>query len=160
MWDANLMTMEKVMEMNSSKSANWTATKTLSHPVNFHLGMLHFAHLLVNADGVVDLREKKALTELQKEEQIPDSLLGEFQLSVQHKSEREVFQRGVDLLNLCGNEEKLRALAHLYCLAEADNMVHVKEVRLLLYSLKATTVDFDQVVMTARLMKDKAKAVR
>jgi len=127
--------------------------KATPHPLNYHLGLLHFAHLLVNADGFVDQREKNVILELQQEEQIPDFVMRAFYNTVKNKKEREIFKQGVDLLNQCTDEEKLCALVHLYCLAEADSLMHVKEVRLLLYSLKATTVDFDDVVMTAMLLK-------
>jgi len=127
--------------------------KATPHPLNYHLGLLHLAHLLMNADGFVDQREKKVILELQQEEQIPDFVMRTYYNAVKNKTEREIFKQGIDLLNPCTEEEKLCALVHLYCLAEADNLVHVKEVRLLLYSLKATTVDFDDVVMTAMLLK-------
>jgi uncharacterized tellurite resistance protein B-like protein len=121
--------------------------------LNYQLGLLHFAHLLVTVDGVVDEREKKAMRELQIEEQIPELVFHEFEEAIIPKSEREVFQQGVSLLNLCNEQEKLCALVHLYRMAEADNQVHIKEVRLLLYSLKATNVEFDDVVLTANMVK-------
>jgi|SRR6267154_759458 len=121
--------------------------------LNYQLGLLHFAHLLVTVDGVVDEREKKAMRELQVEEQIPELVFDEFEKTIIPKSEREVFQQGVSLLNQCDEQEKLCALVHLYRMAEADNQVHIKEVRLLLYSLKATNVEFDDVVLTANMVK-------
>ncbi len=121
--------------------------------LNYQLGLLHFAHLLVKVDGVIDEREKKAMRDLQTEEQIPERVFHEFEETIIPKSEREVFQEGVSLLNLCNEQEKLCALVHLYRMAEADDQVHIKEVRLLLYSLKATNVEFDDVVLTANMVK-------
>lgn len=121
--------------------------------LNYQLGLLHFAHLLVTVDGFVDEREKKAMLDLQFEEQISEPVYNEFEKAILPKSEREVFQQGVALLNQCNEQEKLCALVHLYRMAEADNLVHVKEVRLLLYSLKATNVEFEDVVLTARMVK-------
>jgi len=121
--------------------------------LNYQLGLLHFAHLLVTVDGIVDEREKKAMRELQAEEQIPDTVFHEFEETIVPKSEREVFHQGVTLLNLCDEQEKLSALVHLYRMAEADNQMHIKEVRLLLYSLKATNVEFEDVVLTARMVR-------
>jgi len=121
--------------------------------LNYQLGLLHFAHLLVTVDGFVDEREKKAMLDLQLEEQISEPVYHEFEKTITPKSEREVFQQGVSLLNQCSEQEKLCALVHLYRMAEADNMVHVKEVRLLLYSLKATNVEFEDVVLSARMVK-------
>jgi hypothetical protein len=42
------------------------------------------------------------------------------------------------------------ALVHLYKLSEADGLVHVKEVRLLLYSIKMVGVEFNDVVARAK----------
>ncbi len=121
--------------------------------LNYQLGLLHFAHLLVSVDGFIDEREKKAMKDLQVEEQISEPVYYEFEKTVTPKSEREVFQQGIMHLNQCSEQEKLCALVHLYRMAEADNLLHVKEVRLLLYSLKATKVEFEDVVLTARMVK-------
>src|SRR6266487_4534722 len=120
---------------------------------NYQLGLLHFAHLLVTVDGFIDDREKTAMISLIKEEQIPDQLYADFQKTVNTRSQHEVYDRGVKLLSTCSDEEKLSALVHLYRLSEIDNNVHVKEVRLLLYSLKATNVEFEDVVLSARLLR-------
>jgi hypothetical protein len=69
------------------------------------------------------------------------------------RSERDVYDRGVKLLTECSDEEKLSALVHLYRLSEIDDNVHVKEVRLLLYSLKATNVEFEDVLLSAKMLK-------
>ena len=126
---------------------------TTAHLLNYQLGLLHFAHLLVNADGRVNELEEKAIRALQQEEQISEWVIQDFQKTIQLKSERELFQQGVRLLNQCTEDEKIGALAHLYCLAGADNDIHIKEVRLLLYSLKLSDVEFEDVELTARMVK-------
>jgi uncharacterized tellurite resistance protein B-like protein len=120
---------------------------------NYQMGLLHFAHLLVTVDGFIDDREKSAINSLLKEEHIPEEVYNDFQKMVKTKSERELYDRGVKLLSECSEEEKLSALVHLYRLSEIDNNVHVKEVRLLLYSLKATNVEFEDVVLSAKMLK-------
>ena len=120
---------------------------------NYQLGLLHFAHLLITVDGFIDDREKTAINSLIKEEQIPDQVYADFQKTVNTRSQREVYDLGVKLLSLCSDEEKLSALVHLYRLSEIDDNVHVKEVRLLLYSLKATNVEFEDVVLSAKMLK-------
>ncbi|MFM7194656.1 MAG: hypothetical protein ACKOYP_07740, partial [Bacteroidota bacterium] len=66
------------------------------------------------------------------------------------KKERDIYNEGIRLLNSCDDEEKLRAFVHLYRLAEADNNIHVKEVRLLLYSIKLAGVEFNDIVALAK----------
>jgi len=120
---------------------------------NYQMGLLHFAHLLVTVDGFIDDREKSAINSLLKEENIAEEVYSDFQKMVKSKSERELYDRGVKLLSQCSEEEKLSALVNLYRLSEIDNNVHVKEVRLLLYSLKATNVEFEDVVLSAKMLK-------
>jgi hypothetical protein len=50
----------------------------------------------------------------------------------------------------CTDEEKLDAFAHLYNMSEVDGSVHVREVRLLLYSIKAAGIEFNDVVNHAK----------
>ena len=57
------------------------------------------------------------------------------------------------MLNRCSEDEKLTAFVHLYRLTEVDDSVHRKEVRFLLYSLKATNVAFEDVELNAKLDK-------
>ncbi|HCW08637.1 MAG TPA: hypothetical protein DGG95_14860 [Cytophagales bacterium] len=127
--------------------------------LNYQLGLLHFAHLLVTVDGFIDEREKKAIRDLQREENISDEIIHQFDKTVATKSERDIFLKGVDLLSSCSEQEKLCALVHLYRMAEADDELHVKEVRLLLYSLKSTKVEFDDVILTARMVAAGKKCV-
>jgi uncharacterized tellurite resistance protein B-like protein len=126
---------------------------TANQNQDYQMGLLHFAHLLVTVDGYIDDREKNAINSLLKEEQIPQEVYNDFQKMVKTKSEKELYDRGVKLLSNCSEEEKLSALVHLYRLSEIDNNVHVKEVRLLLYSLKATNVEFEDVVLSAKMLK-------
>jgi uncharacterized tellurite resistance protein B-like protein len=120
---------------------------------NYQMGLLYFTHLLVTVDGYIDDLEKAAIKNLLKEEQISEQVYGEFLKAVATKKEHEVYDLGVKFLSSCTEEEKLSALVHLYRLSEADNNVHVKEVRLILYSLKATNVEFEDVVLAANMLK-------
>src|SRR5258706_13653073 len=125
----------------------------LNQNQNYQLGLLHFAHLLVMVDGYIDDREKIGITNLLREEQIPDDVYLNFQKFERLKSERELYERGVALLSACTEEEKLGAIVHLYRLSEIDGHVHVKEVRLILYSIKATRIEFEDVELAAKLLK-------
>jgi uncharacterized tellurite resistance protein B-like protein len=120
---------------------------------NFQMGLLHFVHLLVSADGHTDDREKAALAALQAEEKISPATVADFEKSVAGVRESEIYTRGVDYLKKCTDEEKLTALVHLYRLAESDAAIHIKEVRLLLYAINVTNVEFDDVVMSVQMAK-------
>lgn len=120
---------------------------------NYHLGVLYLMRLLINADGIIDSRENDTLNKVKKHEGIPEDTLIEFEKDVINKKEKEIYQSGIDYLNLCSDEEKLNAFVHLYKMSEADGRVHVKEVRLLLYSIRQAKIEFNDVVAKAKQVK-------
>jgi len=119
----------------------------------YQIGLLYLVHLLISADGVVDENEKKALNKVKEKENIPDSLFAEFENQVATKKERDIYQEGIEMINRCTEEEKLNAFVHLYKMSEVDGRVHVKEVRLLLYSIKMAGIEFNDVVTRAAQIK-------
>jgi uncharacterized tellurite resistance protein B-like protein len=127
--------------------------KAANQNQNYQMGLLYFTHLLVTVDGYIDDREKAAIKNLLKEEQISEQVYSEFLKAIANRKEHEVYDQGVKLLSSCTEDEKLSALVHLYRLSQADNNVHVKEVRLILYSLKATKVSFEDVVLASNMLK-------
>lgn len=120
---------------------------------NYQTGLLYLVHLLICADGVVDENEKKALNKVKEKENIPDALFAEFENQVATKKERDIYQEGIEMINRCTDEEKLNAFVHLYKMSEVDGRVHVKEVRLLLYSIKMAGIEFNDVVARAAQVK-------
>ena len=119
--------------------------------MDFQLGLLHFVHLLVTVDGHIDDRERETIYSIKKEESISSKMFRFFMDTVVTKTEREVYAEGIDYLNRCNEEERLCAFVHLYQLAQADEHLDVKEIKLLLYSLDQTKIEFDDVVLAAQL---------
>jgi len=116
---------------------------------NYQLGLLCLVHLLVSADGVVDENELAALEKVKSLEKIQDEIYAQFKNDIIVKKERSIYQAGLEYLSQCSDQEKLQAFAILYKMSEVDGRVHVKEVRLLLYSSRMTGVEFDDVVKRA-----------
>jgi uncharacterized tellurite resistance protein B-like protein len=116
---------------------------------NYQLGLLHLVHLLISADGVIDEREKSAFSRIKSIEKISEEFFNEFLVLAKQKKERDIYNDGIKLLNSCSEEEKIMAFVHLYKISEADNHVNVKEVRLLLYSVKLSNIEFNDVVQKA-----------
>ncbi|MBK5279049.1 MAG: TerB family tellurite resistance protein [Bacteroidia bacterium] len=121
--------------------------------IDFQLWLLHFAHLLAMVDGEIDIREKAAIRKIKLEEKIPDWVFDDFEESVGEKTEQQLYREGMEMLSRCTDEEKLSAFVHLYRLSKADDKVHVREVRFLLYSLKATKISFEEVEYAASQRK-------
>lgn len=120
---------------------------------NSQLGLLYIAHLLISADGIIDENEYKSLQKLKNREAISDAVFKEFEAGVMGKTERDIYKTGVDLLNECSDPEKLNVFAELYNLSDVDGRVHVKEVRLLLYTIKSSGIEFNDVVAKANALK-------
>lgn len=119
--------------------------------LNYHSGLLHFAYILVNVDGVIDERESDMMRLICKEEDIPEEKYQEFLKSASGKSERQMFEDGLRLLKNCTQEEKTAAVVHLFRLSEADDNIHRKELKLLFYSLDLMDVEFDDVELSVRM---------
>ena len=122
----------------------------MSSSKNYQIGLLYLTHLLISADGVIDEKEFASLFQIKSKENIPDSIFKEFEDSLRDKSEKDIYKTGIDLISTCSDQEKLEAFAHLYNMSEIDGTVHVREVRLLLYSIKAAGIEFNDVVAHAK----------
>ena len=118
---------------------------------NYQLGLLYLVKLLIDADGVADEKELEALRIIKKKERIPDEIYLDFEREVRSLREREVYNTGIAHLNDCTREEKLKVFTILYKLSEVDGRVHLKEIKLLLYSIKTAGLDFDDVVTYAKV---------
>jgi uncharacterized tellurite resistance protein B-like protein len=116
---------------------------------NYHLGLLYLVHLLINADGVVNEDEEKALLKIRERENISSAIFEEFLREVTVRKPKEIYQQGIEMINACDDQKKLKAFVHLYKISEIDGNVHVKEVRLLLYSIKMADIEFNDVVEAA-----------
>jgi uncharacterized tellurite resistance protein B-like protein len=124
----------------------------MNENLNYHLGLLYLTHLLISADGVINEKEYSSLNRIKREEEIPDSIFKQFELEIKGLKERGIYQRGIDLASECTDHEKLRIFAHLYKMADVDGTVHVKEVRLLLYSIRAAGIEFNDVIEYAKTL--------
>lgn len=125
----------------------------MAHRTDYQLGLLYLVHLLISADGVVDESEEKQLLRICEKELIPADVFAQFKEQVSKSKDREIYQKGIELINKCTDDEKLDAFVHLYKMSEADGTVHVKEVRLLLYSIKMADIEFNDVVARAAQTK-------
>jgi uncharacterized tellurite resistance protein B-like protein len=119
--------------------------------LTYKLALLHLIHVLVNADGVVDERERQVLETIRREENISDAVFHAFEARIISSATKNVYDHGMKLLEDCSDEEKLQVFAHLYRMALADDDMNMREVRLLFYALRTTQIDFDDVMLVARM---------
>jgi uncharacterized tellurite resistance protein B-like protein len=116
---------------------------------DYHLGLLYLVHLLIGIDGIVDENEQRQLLKIRDAEGVAADVFEEFENQVKQMKNRDIYQLGIEFINKCSDEKKLDAFVHLYKMSEADGTVHVKEVRLLLYSIKQASIEFSDVVARA-----------
>ncbi|HEX5170741.1 MAG TPA: hypothetical protein VFW11_16320 [Cyclobacteriaceae bacterium] len=121
---------------------------------NYHLGLLYLIHLLAGADGDFSEHELNAIKSVRLKEKIPNDVFLEFENDVKSFREREIYQKGIECIKQCTQHEKLKAFATLYKVSEIDGRVHVKEVKLLLYSIEHAGIEFDEVVQAATSSND------
>ena len=116
---------------------------------NYHLALLCLSHLLIGADGEVHPDEKGAFEKMRLREKISDETFQQFENIIVQKKDRDFYNHSIGLISQCTEDEKLRIFAMLYKLSEVDGRVHVKEIRLLLYSIKIVSIEFNDVVSKA-----------
>lgn len=117
---------------------------------NYHSGLLYLIHLLMGVDGDINETELVALKKVRAHEKIPDNLYQEFEKNVRTLRERDIYNRGIQLIGKCAPGERLRIFSTLYKMSEVDGRVHQKEIKLLLYSIEKAGIEFDDVVNDAK----------
>jgi len=115
----------------------------------YQIGLLYLSHILISADGIIHEEEQKALLKIKDEEKISQSIFDAFQRDVKTKKLNEIYQRGIDLVLDCTPAQKKKIFTYLFKLAMADGNIHVKEVRLLLYSAKMTEAELAEALAEA-----------
>jgi hypothetical protein len=117
--------------------------------ISYATGLLALTSVLINSDGEISEKELDYVQKLRESEGIQRAVFDTITESILGKSEKEVYQIGIASINACSEEEKLRAFVKIYQMAHADGVIHIKEVRLLLYAIKTTNVDINTVVRIA-----------
>ena len=110
---------------------------------NHQQSLLYLTYLLVYSDGEFDAKERRAIKYICEEEGISDDDYQGFLIDCEDYTEREIFEKGLTLVEQCSEDEKTSVFVWLYKLSESDGKVHAKEVRFLLYSLRRASINFD-----------------
>jgi hypothetical protein len=116
---------------------------------NYHKGLLFITYLLINSDKEISDNELYYLHKMRVEEGISDDVFTEHFKSLLGKDEREIYQIGIDAINLCTEDQKLKAFTRLYQMALSDKVLRVKEVRFILYAIKVVHIDINTIVARA-----------
>ncbi len=120
----------------------------------FQEGLLYLAHSASVVDGVNHISEQRAIKRIIEHEKILENLHLEVDRTVKIGPEKEIYKKGMTCFLQIPKEERLRGLAWLYKLIEADGMVHIKEARWLLYVIGSADVDLDEILDYAGELPD------
>ena len=121
---------------------------------NYHFGLLYMIHLIIDADGVIDEGELKALETIINVEGMRDGIYKEFIEEIGLSNERQIYHRGIELMSSCTKEQQKRAFSWLMKISESDGHIHAKEIRFLLYSVKKAGIEFNDVVNGAKALPE------
>lgn len=122
---------------------------------NYQKGLLFVAYLLIKSDKEISDNELYYLHKMRVEEGISDEIFADHFQSLLGKNEQEIYQIGIEAINLCSNDHKLRIFERLYHIALSDKVLRVKEVRFILYAIKLNQGDIGSV---ARMIHQKSLA--
>jgi hypothetical protein len=117
------------------------------------IGMLCLIYVLISSDGEISPEELNYLSRIKETEGISERLFGLFESSISGKTGREIYQIGIESILRCSMEEKLLAFVRLYQMAHADGIIHVREIRFLLYAVKLADVDLDVIMRASKTME-------
>lgn len=113
---------------------------------NYNRGLLYISYLLITSDQEISEDELYHLNKMRVEEGISDEIFGMLFTSLMEKSEQEIYQVGIDSINNCPDDQKIRIFKRLHQMAMADGILRVKEVRFVLYALKLVRADKEKLL--------------
>ena len=126
----------------------------MSNSHEYEFGILYLVHLIISADGVIDEGELKALEIIIETEGMNPGVYREFIDQTASMSEKDIYEKGIEMISSCTPAQQLRAFAWLMKISESDGHIHAKEIRFLLYSVKKAGIDFNQVVDEANSLPE------
>lgn len=117
---------------------------------NFNTGLLFITYLLMDLDHEISETELNYLDSVRLEAGIDEAEFRLFYNSALGKTEREIYQIGMDAINLCTESEKVNIFVKLYGMAVADKVLRTKEVRFILYATRMAEVSLERVIDAAK----------
>ena len=120
--------------------------KAIEH---YQKGLFFISYLLFNSDCEISDNELAFLHKMRIDEGMDDYTFSEYFKFILGKPEKEIYQTGIDALNECPEEYKIRAFERLFQMAYADKILRPREVRFILYAIKLTNANFERVLSLA-----------
>lgn len=99
--------------------------ETIDH---YQQGLLFVTYKFITSDREISDDELYYLHKMRIAEGIPDSAFAEQLHSLIGKSEKEIYQIGIESLNRCTDELKTKAFARLANMARTDKVIKLKDV--------------------------------
>jgi len=107
----------------------------------YYKGLLFLAYLLINSDKEISDNELYYLHKMRVQEGMTDDDFAKHLNSLIGKSEKEIYQIGIESLNRCTDGAKIKALSILNKMAVSDKVFNPKEVQFISYAIKLSRAD-------------------
>ena len=116
---------------------------------SFGTSLLYLTFSVALADGVRMRAEEKAINRILEHENISESMYQKFIADSEKLSVDEMHQIGIEAIKKCQPTDRLRAYGWIYKIMEVDGRVDVREAKFLLYALKDSDIELDEVIRTS-----------
>jgi len=117
---------------------------------NYNRGLLFTTFLLINSDKEISDNELCHIHKMRVEEGMSDDIFADHFKSLIGKSGKEIYQIGIESLNRCSHEFKIKALIRLYQMATSDKVLNQKEVQFVFYTLGFSHDEIEAAVRTRK----------
>ena len=99
----------------------------VTHSEKFTEAIASLYYLISSADGKISDFEKRICEHMMETEKISEKDFNMFISSIEHLSQDEVYAKCIKLLNVCPQEEQIRALAWMRNIANSDGFMAKEE---------------------------------
>ena len=117
-------------------------------------GIIFLAHIMSTVDGSRDDSEIRALKRIRSYEGIPMDVYQQLQQEMFDLTDDQILEEGITSFSKCDTDTRLRGLAWLYKLLEADGNVDGKEAQFLLRAIDTLKLNLNDVLKTAGTIPD------
>lgn len=107
---------------------------------DYYKGLLFLSYLLIISNNEINDNELYYLHKMRVEEGMTNDAFAEYLNSLIGKPEKEIYQIGINAMNCCADELKMRALSILNKMASSDKLFTPKEVQLISYAINIPVV--------------------
>lgn len=117
---------------------------------SFGTSVLYLTFSVALADGVRVHAEEQVINMILQHEDISEAVYQKFLKDSDQLSVEEMRQIGIEAIKDSEENDKLRVYGWVYKVIEVDGMVDIREAKFLLYALRDSNIELDDVIQTSK----------